>query len=67
MIKNKNNVLENRVQKIYIFGNKERLELIVNNNYPEYFIDITFKIVPKCYRPYKILTIATLDIKKIRQ
>ena len=35
-----------------------------NKNYPEYFIDITFKIVPKCYRPYKILTIATLDIKE---
>ena len=30
-------------------------------NIIEYFIDITFKIVPKCYRPYKLMTIATLD------
>ena len=47
-VKCKNNKIENRIQKIYIFGNKERLELINNNNFPEFFIDITFKIDPKC-------------------
>ena len=46
IVKCKNIKLENRIQKIYIFGNQERLELMNNNNFPEYFIDITFKIVP---------------------
>ena len=64
LIKSKNNELENRIQKMYIFGNKERRELMNNKDFSRiYFIEITFKIVPKCYRPYKILTIATLDNK----
>ena len=29
-VKGKNNVLENKIQKIYIFGYKERLELMNN-------------------------------------
>ena len=32
-----------------------------NNNYIEYFINITFKIIPKCYRPYKLMSIASID------
>ena len=32
-----------------------------NPLYNEYFLDITFKIIPKCYRPYKLLTIASID------
>ena len=27
----------------------------------EYFLDITFKIIAKCYRSYKLLTIASID------
>ena len=33
----------------------------MNNNDIEYFIDTTFKIMPKKYNPYKLLTIATID------
>ena len=37
-----------------------------NENYFEYFIYITFKIIPKCYRPYKLMTIASLDNDNIK-
>ena len=61
-IKNsKNNKEEDRAQKIIVFGIKERMELFKNKNINEYFIDITFQIIPKCYRPYKFMTIASLD------
>ena len=61
-IKNsKNNKEEDRTQKIMVFGIKERMELFKNKNIKEYFIDITFQIIPKCYRPYKLMTIASLD------
>ena len=59
-----NNKMIERNEKIIIFGNKQRLELMNNSDYFEYFCDITFKIIPKQYRPYKLLTIATLDNKK---
>ena len=31
-----------------------------------YFIDITFKVMPKIFRPNKIMTIATVDKNKNR-
>lgn len=34
-----------------------------DEQYIEYFIDEAFKIVPKKYKPYKILTVATIDYK----
>ena len=64
-LKNSNKITE-RKQKIIIFGNKSRLNLMNNKEYIEYFIDITFKVIPKCYRPYKLLTIATLDKDNIK-
>ena len=56
----KNNKIE-RKEKIIAFGLKDRLNLMKNSLYNEYFLDITFKIIPKCYRPYKLLTIASID------
>ena len=50
-----------RKEKIIIFGNKVRLNLMKKGSIIEYFIDITFKIISKCYRPYKVMKIATLD------
>lgn len=61
-IKNiKNNKVEDRNQKIIVYGIKERSEYFKNKDIKEYFIDITFKKIHKCYRPYKLMTIASLD------
>ena len=56
----KKNKIE-RKEKIIVFGLKDRLNLLKNTLYNEYFLDITFKIIPKCYRPYKLLTIVSID------
>ena len=56
-----NNKKIERNEKIIIFGNKERLSLMKNKEYIEYFMDIMFKIIPKSFRPYKLLTLASLD------
>ena len=60
-INKSNNKIIERKQQIIIFGIKDRLNLMKNKNFYEYFIDITFRIVPKCYRPYKLMSISTLD------
>ena len=61
-IKNsKNNKEEDKAQKIIVFGIKERMDLFKNKIINEYFIDITFQIITKCYRSYKLMTIASLD------
>ena len=35
-----------------------------NEKYKEYFIDVTFKIIPKKYRPYKLMTIASINYQE---
>ena len=47
--------------KIRIFDLKDRLNLMKNRLYNEYFLDIKFKIIPKCYRSYKQLVITSND------
>ena len=61
---NKNNKEIERDKKIIVFGNKQRIQLFKNPDYKEYFIDIAFKIIPKIYRPYKLMTIANLNYKE---
>ena len=56
----KTNKIEERSECIIIFGIKERLELLKRKDMKEFFIDITFKIIPKCYHPYKLMSIASL-------
>ena len=48
---------------IIIFGNEARLNLIKNKPLNEYFIDVTFKLIPKIFKPYKIMTICSLEEK----
>ena len=47
-INKSNNKIIERKQQIIIFGIKDRFNLMKNKNFYEYFIDITFRIVPKC-------------------
>jgi len=62
-----NNSIDNeRKQKIIVLRKKDRLNKIMSQDHYEYFIDITFIIVPKFYRPYRLMTIATIDNKENR-
>ena len=53
-------------EKLIIVGLKERLILWKDKNLKEFFIDITLRIIPKSYRPYKAMTIAAVDNKNSR-
>ena len=53
-IKNKDCKRSNR---LYFFGLKKNLEIIETKNLDEIFLDITFKIIPPKFRPYKLLVI----------
>ena len=59
--KRKNNTIEIREEKIIVFGLKNNLNIMKNKEYDDYFLDITFKVIPKKFRPNKLLTIATVD------
>lgn len=53
-----------RIERIIIFGNKDRISLFKHEEYKEYFIDVTFKIIPKIYRPYKLMTITSINYQE---
>ena len=55
--KAKDNIIK-RTQRIYIFGTEENILLLDNKKTKEFFLDITFKIIPKVFRPYKLLIIS---------
>ena len=57
-IKNKN---ETREQRIIIFGLDKRKEMISYNNTVEFFIDITFQIIPTNFRPYKLFVLSGIN------
>ena len=64
-IKINNNTEEvERIEKILVFGLKDRLKIFQNKDYKEFFIDITFKIVPKVFRPYKLMSLAAVNHKE---
>ena len=57
-----NNKIYEREETIIIFGNKNNLNLMnKNKNFIEFFLDATYKIIPKKYKGYKLLTIASTN------
>ena len=58
---NKNNAEKTdiREDKIIVFGTKESILNLDSKNNKEFFIDTTFKIIPKKYKPYKMMTISS--------
>ena len=59
----KNNNIENRKQRIIIFGIEEKLKLLDEKNSKQYFLDNTFKIIPPHFRPYKLFIISALPLE----
>ena len=65
-IQNKKIKKENREEKIIIFGKKENLYLSENDKRKEFFIDTTFRIVPRKSRPYKCMAISAIINSNIK-
>ena len=61
-IKNKK---RSREQRIILFGIDENIKKIKDNTIKEYFMDVTFQIIPKKFHPYKLLIISGIDDNKI--
>jgi len=59
---NKKEAITKRIQKIIFFGTQSMFNNLNNNNIEQYFIDITYKIVPLKYKPYKLLIIKGFNI-----
>ena len=56
-VKIKNKYVD-REHRIIIFGEKDKLDSSNENKCKEVFMDVTFKITPLKFRPYKLLVIA---------
>ena len=54
-------------QSIYFVFSKEMLNYLSNeqNEILQYFVDTTFKIVPYCFRPYKMHVLLGFSLKKL--
>ena len=61
-IKNKN-ITNKKDQKVIIIDNKNTYALLNKEINDEYFIDSTFKIMPKKYTNYKLMTITCINKK----
>ena len=49
---------------LFFFGTRSMFDNLNNNNINQYFIDITYKIVPLIFKPYKLLTIKGFNISE---
>ena len=61
----KQNKTEIRDQNIIIIGHNNMISFLDQNMGKEYGIDITFKVIPKTFKPYKLMSIYVLDKKII--
>ena len=59
--KKANNNIIKRNQRIFIFGAEDNILLLDHKKTKEFFLDITFKIIPKVFRPYKLLIISGIS------
>ena len=58
--KEKKNKISKRKQRVFFFGERESIKLLSRNYTKEFFLDITFKIIPHNFKPYKLLVISRL-------
>ena len=62
----KTNSKINKEEKIIFFGTKTMYENFNNKEIKQFFIDITYKIIPNKYKPYKLLTIKGFNTKEFQ-
>ena len=56
-----NNKIEERREKLIVLTTPKMEKKLTDNTIDNYFIDITYKILPKGQRKYKLMTITGLD------
>ena len=56
-----NNKIEERREKLIVLTTPKMEKKVTDNTIDNYFIDITYKILPKGQRKYKLMTITGLD------
>ena len=44
--------ISKRKQRVFFFGERESIKLLSRNYTKEFFLDITFKIIPHNFKPY---------------
>ena len=53
-----------REQRIILFGVDENIKKVKDNAIKEFFMDVTFQIIPKHFHPYKLLILSGIDDNK---
>ena len=56
-----NGSIKNNNDRLVIFGLNENISLLKDKKIAEFFFDTTFKIIPKEYKPYKMVTLSGLE------
>ena len=59
--KTKKNSTEKREEKVFIITTQNMNNKLKDKNIENYFIDITYKIIPKHFKGYKLMTITGVD------
>ena len=59
--KNKNNKLEKREQKVIVIGKSDMIRYLNSDLSTQYGLDCTYKIIPRSLKPYKLLSIYSID------
>ena len=61
---NKNKEIENREQEVFLISDNIMIKYLNYEKGKQFGIDCTFKIVPKSFKPYKLMTIYCIDKEK---
>ena len=55
---------ENKFEKLIFFGKEDNIKCLNKDYCVEFFLDVTFDIIPVKYRPYKLMVLSGLPISK---
>ena len=58
---NKNNEIEERAQNIILISEKDMIQYLKDKKGAQLGIDCTFKIIPRVFKPYKLMTIYSVN------
>ena len=62
--KNKSNEIQDRQQNVILIGYKNMLDYLNEEKAFHYGLDFTFKIIPRSFKPYKLMILYAIDTVK---